>query len=191
MPAEVIPHARLLDRASVALVVLDLQAKLVPAMCEPEHVTRNAQILLRLAEVLKLPVILTAQYTKGLGNILPEITHRAPRTPPFEKTSFGCFGEPAFLEHLRSRAPAARSLLVAGVESHICVTQTVLGALEAGYLVHVAADAVSSRTRENWQIGLNRMERAGGVISSTEMIVYELLGRSGTPEFKAMLPMLK
>ena len=191
MPTEVVPHARFLDRPSVALVVLDLQAKLLPAMCEPERVIRNAQILLRLAEVLKIPVILTAQYTKGLGNILEEITKCAPRTPPFEKTSFGSFGEPAFLEHLRGRAPAARSLLVAGVESHICVTQTVLGALEAGYLVHAAADAVSSRTRENWQIGLNRMERAGAVISSTEMIVYELLGRSGTPEFKAMLPMLK
>jgi nicotinamidase-related amidase len=191
MPTDVVPHARFLDRASAALVVLDLQAKLVPAMCEPERVTRNAQILLRLAEVLKLPVILTAQYTKGLGNVLAEIINCAPRTPLFEKTSFGGFGEATFLDRLRSRAPAARSLLVAGVESHICVTQTVLGALEAGYIVHVAADAVSSRTRENWQIGLSRMEHAGAVISSTEMIVYELLGKSGTPEFKAMLPMLK
>ena len=191
MPTEVVPHARFLDRASSALVVLDLQAKLVPALCEPERVTRNAQTLLRLAEVLKIPVILTAQYTKGLGNVLPEITNCAPRTPLFEKTSFGSFGEPGFLEHVRSHTPAARSLLVAGVESHICVTQTVLGALEAGYIVHVAADAVSSRTRENWQIGLNRMERAGTVISSTEMIVYELLGKSGTPEFKALLPILK
>jgi nicotinamidase-related amidase len=191
MLTEVVPQARFLDRASAALLVLDLQAKLVPAMCEPERVTRNAQILLRLAEALKLPVILTAQYIKGLGNVLPEITNCAPRTPLFEKTSFGAFGEPGFLEHLRSHAPEARSLLVAGVESHICVTQTVLGALEAGYLVHVAADAVSSRTRENWQIGLSRMERAGAVISSTEMIVYELLGKSSTPEFKAMLQMLK
>jgi nicotinamidase-related amidase len=191
MPTEVVPHARFLDRASVALLVLDLQAKLVPAMSEPERVTRNAQILLRLAEVLKLPVILTAQYTKGLGDVLPEIIKCAPRTPPFEKTSFGSFGEPGFLEHLRGHAPAARSLLVAGVESHICVAQTVLGALEAGYIVHVAADAVSSRTRENWQVGLSRMERAGAVISSTEMIVYELLGKSGTAEFKALLPMLK
>jgi len=191
MTAEPVPHARLLDRASVALVVLDLQAKLVPATFEPERVVRNAQILLRLAETLKIPVILTAQYTKGLGNILQEITQYAPGVQPFEKTSFGCFGESNFREHLRGRAPAARALLVAGVESHICVVQTVLGALEAGYLVHVAADAVSSRTRENWQIGLNRMERAGAVISSTEMIVYELLGKSGTPEFKVILPLLK
>jgi nicotinamidase-related amidase len=82
-------------------------------------------------------------------------------------------------------------LVVAGVESHICVAQTVLGALQSGYLVHIAADAVCSRTRENWQIGLDRMERAGAVISSAEMAVYELLAKSGTPEFKAILPLLR
>jgi len=81
-------------------------------------------------------------------------------------------------------------LAVAGVESHTCVMQTVLGALEAGYLVHVVADAVGARTRENWQVGLNRMERAGAVLTSTEMIVYEMLGRGGTDEFKATFSIL-
>jgi nicotinamidase-related amidase len=191
MAPDQLPHARLLDRASVALVVLDLQAKLVPAVFEPQRVIHNSQLLLRLAQLLKLPTVLTCQYPKGLGNILPEITQLAPGIEPIEKTSFGCFGEPDFLRRLKQRAPQATSLLVAGVESHICVMQTVLGALEAGYLVHVAADATSSRTEENWQIGLNRMERAGAVISSTEMMVYELLAKSGTPEFKALLPFLK
>jgi nicotinamidase-related amidase len=82
-------------------------------------------------------------------------------------------------------------LLVAGVDSHICVAQTALGALDAGFLVHVASDATSSRSSENWQAGLKRMERAGAVISSTEMMIYELLGQSGTWEFKTMLPLLK
>jgi nicotinamidase-related amidase len=191
MATDQLPHARLLDRASVALVVLDLQAKLVPAVFEPQRVVRNTQLLLRLAQLLELPTVLTCQYPKGLGNILPEITQLAPGIEPIEKTSFGCFGEPDFLQRLKQCAPQATSLLVAGVESHICVMQTVLGALEAGYLVHVAADATSSRTEENWQIGLNRMERAGAVISSTEMMVYELLAKSGTPEFKEILPMLK
>jgi len=191
MATDQLPHARLLDRASVALVVLDLQAKLVPAVFEPQRVVRNTQLLLRLAQLLELPTVLTCQYPKGLGNILPEITQLAPGIEPIEKTSFGCFGEPDFLRRLKQRAPQASSLLVAGVESHICVMQTVLGALQAGYLVHVAADATSSRTEENWQIGLNRMERAGAVISSTEMIIYELLLKSGTPEFKEILPMLK
>jgi nicotinamidase-related amidase len=185
------PDAQLLDRESAALVVLDLQAKILPAVVEPQRLIRNTQLLLRLAQVLGLPTVLTSHYSKGLGSIVPEITQFAPGIEPLEKSSFGCFGEPDFLRRLKQRAPQARFLLVTGIECHVCVTQTVLGALAAGYLVHVAADATSSRTPENWQIGLKRMERAGAVISSTEMAVYELLGRSGTPEFKEILPLLK
>jgi nicotinamidase-related amidase len=185
------PHMQLLDRNSTALVVVDLQAKLVPAMFDSAAMLRNTRILLRLAETLRIPVILTAQYVKGLGPIVPEITEAAPGVGQFEKDNFGCFGEPGFIDQVKKRAPMARTLVVAGVESHICVMQTVLGALALGYLVHVASDAVSSRTRENWQIGLDRMERAGAVISSTEMAVYELLGRSGTNAFKEILPLLK
>jgi nicotinamidase-related amidase len=184
-------HAQLLECASTGLVLVDLQAKLLPAMFDPAATLRNARILLRLAEVLHLPVILTAQYVKGLGPIVPEIIEAAPGVVPFEKNSFGCFGEAKFFDLLKNRAPKARTLVIAGVESHICVMQTVLGALQAGYLVHVASDAVCSRTRQNWQAGLDRMQRAGAVMSSTEMVVYELLGRSGTEEFKAMLPVLK
>lgn len=189
--ASTLPPTQLLDRESTALVAVDLQAKLLPAMFAPEATVRNARILLRLAEILNVPVILTAQYVKGLGPIVPEIAEAARGAGQFEKNNFGCFNEPGFFDALKHRAPKARTLVVAGVESHICVMQTVLGALASGYLVHVASDAVCSRTRENWQIGLDRMEHAGAVISSTEMIVYELLGRSGTEEFKAMLPMLK
>lgn len=184
-------NTHLLERDSTALIVLDLQAKLVPAMFDPAATLRNARILLRLAEILRIPVILTAQYVKGLGPIVPEIIEAAPGVGRFEKNSFGCFGEKGFLGQIKKRASNARTLVVAGVESHICVMQTVLGALDAGYLVHVASDAVCSRTRANWQVGLDRMERAGAVISSTEMVVYELLGRSGTNEFKEILPLLK
>lgn len=184
-------HAQLLERETAALLVLDLQAKLVPAMYDAQGVIRNARILLRLAELLEIPRVLTAQYVKGLGPVVPEILEVAPGSAPIEKTSFGCFGEPDFLRQLKLRAPNARALLIAGVESHICVMQTALGAMEAGYLVHVAADATSSRTKENWEIGLNRMERAGAVISSAEMMVYELLAKSATPEFKVILPLLR
>lgn len=184
-------HAKLLETESSALIAVDLQAKLLPVMFAPEATIRNARILLRLADVLHLPVILTAQYVKGLGPVVSEIAESARGAGRFEKNTFGCFNEPGFFASLKHHAPQARTLVVAGVESHICVMQTVLGALAAGYLVHVASDAVCSRTRENWQIGLDRMQRGGAVISSTEMVVYELLGRSGTEEFKAMLPMLK
>ena len=191
MPTDQAPHAQLLERKAAALVVLDLQAKLMPAIFEAPRVIRNTQLLLRLAQILEIPIVLTSHYTKGLGSIIPEIAQSATGIVPIEKTCFGCFGEPDFLRQLQLRAPEARSLLIAGVESHICVMQTALGAMEAGYLVHVAADATASRTEENWRIGLNRMEHAGAVISSTEMMVYELLAKSATPEFKAILPMLK
>ena len=183
--------SKLLDAASAALVVIDFQAKLVPAIFESERAVRNAQLLLRLAEILRLPTILTTQNAAGLGATVPEIKLLAENVEPIDKTSFGCFGSDDFVRALKHRAPGANTLLVAGIESHICVAQTVLGALEAGYLVHVAEDAVSSRTAQNWRVGLNRMERAGAVTSSTEMMVYELLRKSGTAEFKAILPFLK
>jgi isochorismate hydrolase len=171
--------------------MIDLQAKLLPAIFESDRVIRNCQLLLHLGQLLRLPTLLTTQYAKGLGSVVPEISSTVPDVPPFDKTSFGCFGDQEFQRHLKKLAPQASTLLVAGIETHICVTQTVLGALAAGYLVHVAADATSSRTAENWRIGLKRMERAGAVISSTEMMVYELLARSSTPEFKAILPLIK
>ena len=184
-------NARLLDRETVALMVVDLQSQLVSTMFEPERLLANTDRLLRLAEVLKLPVVVTTQYARGLGPLQPEVLHRIGDLKAFDKTSFGCFGDPAFLNHLRTAAPRATTLLLAGVESHICVAQTALGAMAAGYLVHAVSDAISSRTSSNWQLGLERMERAGTVISSTEMAIYELLGRAGTPEFKSMLPHLK
>ena len=183
--------ARLLERKSAALLLIDLQAKLLPAIFESDRLIRNCRLLSHFAQLLRLPTVLTTQYAKGLGSVVPEISSTLPEVQPFDKTSFGCFGDQEFQRHVRNLAPHANTLLVAGIETHICVTQTVLGAIEAGYLVHVAADATSSRTAENWQIGLKRMERAGAVISSTEMMVYELLGRSDTPEFKAILPLIK
>jgi nicotinamidase-related amidase len=185
------PRAQLLDRSRVALILIDLQYRLLDTMHEPRRVLANCSLLIRLARALNLPLILTTQYASGLGGIHPEILNLIDAARPFDKLSFSCFGDPNFSRHLSSAAPHANMLLLAGVESHICVAQTALGALSAGYLVHAAADAVSSRTVGNWQLGLERMERAGTVIMSTEMAVYELLGRAGTQEFKAMLSYLK
>lgn len=173
-----------------ALVVVDLQEKLLPAIEGSERVVKNSLLLMRLAEVLDLPVVLTSQYKKGLGEILPEVRAAAPGSEPLDKVAFGCFGDPAFLERLRS-LQGRDQLLVTGIEGHICVCQTVLGALEKGYDVHVAADAVGSRTEENYRLGLARMERAGALLSSAEMATYELLGRSDGQAFKKMLPHIK
>ena len=174
-----------------ALLVIDIQRKLLPPIHEGERLVRNAQLLIRLANILKLPVIATTQYKKGLGDVVPEIASLLPASPAFDKLQFGCFGDQPFCAALKKIAPARNTLLLCGMETHICVMQTALGALEGGYLVHVASDAVSSRSELNWRAGLERMQAAGALLSSTEMMIYELLGASGTPEFKEMLQYLK
>lgn len=181
----------LLQRDDVALLVIDLQEKLVPAIFEKERVLHNTRLLLNLAKLLQLPIILTTQYAKGLGPTVAEIAGEVPDVTPLDKLQFGCFNNRDFCRRLGELSGTQKTLLVAGIESHICVTQTVLGALDQGFTVHVAADAVGSRAAFNWHIGLERMKAAGALISSTEMIVYELLAQSGTEEFKRMLTLLK
>ena len=179
-----------LRRDGTVLVVVDLQEKLLPAIAEKERVLRNSLLLLRAARELELPVVLTTQYEKGLGPMVAEVLAEAPGVAPVDKVAFGCFGSEEFLARLAD-FPGRDQLLVAGIESHICVAQTVLGALGEGYQVHVATDAVGSRAPDDRQVGLRRMERAGAVLSSTEMAVYELLGRSDGAAFKRLLPYLK
>lgn len=179
-----------LNAQQCALVVIDIQEKLLPPIHERERLVRNSQLLIRLANILSLPIIATTQYAKGLGQIVPEISSLLPALEPLDKLEFGCFGNGEFCSSL-ARLRKRNTLLLCGMETHICVLQTALGALNQGHIVHVAADAVSSRTELNWKLGLNRMRNAGAVISSTEMMIYELLGRSGSPEFKEMLRYLK
>lgn len=182
---------RSLDAAQCALVVIDIQEKLLPAVLNREELVRNSRTLIRLATVLEIPVLMTEQYPRGLGTTVPEITELLPRTKAIDKMEFGCFGGDTFRTTLRDLPGHRTTLLLCGMESHICVMQTALGALENGYMVHVAADAIGSRTDLNWRLGLERMESAGCVISSTEMMMYELLRRSGTAAFKEMLMYIK
>jgi len=172
------------------LLVVDLQMRLLPAIANRQQVLRNSLLLLRLADLIQLPVLLTTQYEKGLGATVPEVLAAAPRVAPLDKVSFGCFGDETILARLAAQ-PGRDQLLVAGIESHICVAQTVLGALDRGYEVHVASDAVGSRTEANRQVGLSRMDHAGALLSSAEMAIYELLGRSDGEAFRRMLPYLK
>ena len=180
----------LLRPESTALIVIDLQEKLLPAIWEKDRVLANVTKLLQLGRILKLRTIPTTQYEKGLGPTASAIASLLPEAP-LDKVSFGCLGDERILGRLRRDVPTSHTLLVAGIETHICVIQTVLGALGAGYKVHVAADATSSRSATNAELGIARMRSAGAVISSTEMAIYELLGRSDRDEFKQMLPYLK
>ncbi len=182
---------RPLDAEQCALVVVDIQEKLLPPIFNQESLVKNSQLLIRLAKILRIPVLVTTQYSKGLGPTVPEIASLLTDVPALDKMEFGCFGSDQFRSRLKSLPGSRNTVLLCGMESHICVMQTALGALNEGYLVHVASDAVGSRVEWNWRVGLDRMRAAGAVISTTEMMMYELLRCSGTPQFKELLPYLK
>jgi len=181
-----------LDAGKCALIVVDIQEKLLPPIFQKEQLLHNSKLLIRAATVLKIPTIMSTQYAKGLGKTVPEIASLLPESEAIDKDQFSCFGSDVFCSLLKRLHGSDRNtLLLCGMESHICVAQTALAALRDGYLVHVASDAVSSRTEWNWKIGLERMRAAGAVISSTEMMIYELMRSSLSPAFKEMLPHLK
>ena len=182
---------RPLDAEQCALVVIDVQQKLLPPIFNNEQLVRNSQLLIRLANILQIPVLLTTQYARGLGETVPEIASLLPEPAAIDKLEFGCFGKDQFCSAVKNLPGNRNTMLLCGMETHICVMQTALGALSQGYLVHVASDAVGSRAESNWKVGLGRMRDAGAVISSTEMMMYELLRKSGTPAFKELLQYLK
>jgi nicotinamidase-related amidase len=187
--AEIVRRPLEADRC--ALIVVDIQEKLLPPIFQKEQLVRNSKLLIRAAGVLKIPSIVSTQYAKGLGKTVPEIASLLPETEAIDKDRFSCFGSDVFCTLLKRLQGNRNTLLLCGMESHICVMQTALAALRDGYLVHLASDAVSSRTEWNWKIGLDRMRAAGAVISSTEMMIYELMRSSSSPAFKEMLPYLK
>src|SRR6201993_19485 len=182
---------RPLEPERAALIVIDIQEKLLPPIFRKEQLVRNSQLLIRLAGILKIPTLLTTQYSKGLGNTVPELAALLPETQAIEKQIFSCFGSDVFCSTLKRLPGNRNTVILCGMESHICVAQTALAALREGYLVHVASDAVGSRTEWNWKIGLDRMRAAGAVISSTEMMIYELMRSSSSAAFKELLPHLK
>ena len=186
LPSEYAEIARRpLEAEQCALIVVDIQEKLLPPIWQKE------QLLIRLAGILKIPAIVTTQYAKGLGNTAPEVASLLPESSPIDKVMFSCFGSDVFCSMLKRMPGQRTTVLLCGMETHICVMQTALAALREGYVVHVASDAVSSRAEWNWRVGLDRMRGAGAVISSTEMMTYELLRSSGSPAFREMLPYLK
>jgi nicotinamidase-related amidase len=182
---------RPLEAEHCALIVVDIQEKLLPPIWHKDQLVKNSQLLIRMAGILKMPAVVTTQYAKGLGNTVPEIGSLLPDCSPIDKTMFSCFGSDVFCSVLKRMPGARNTVLLCGMETHICVMQTALAALREGYLVHVASDAVSSRTEANWRVGLDRMRDAGAVISSTETMIYEILRSSSAPAFRELLPHLK
>lgn len=180
-----------LDRSRTVLSVVDYQERLFAVMdtAHRERALQNVRILLEAARVLSIPVVATEQYPKGLGRTIPEVVEAFPTLKAIEKTEFACPDNAEFMHVLEGlRRP---TVLLAGMETHICVYQTALKLLEKGYLVHVIADACLSRRKLNWKTGLRQCDRAGAVVTTTESAVFQLLGRAGTDEFRAVSKLMK
>jgi nicotinamidase-related amidase len=178
-----------LARSRTALVVVDVQEAFRPAVGDFDQVARNAAILVEGANVLGVPVLVTEQYPKGLGSTVPEVAGRLEGITPIEKLCFSAAESDAFNRALEESG--RDQVLLCGIESHVCVSQTADDLLERGLEVHVAQDAVASRTEDNRRVGLHKMERGGAVITSVETALFELLGAAGTPEFKAVQKLVK
>jgi nicotinamidase-related amidase len=177
--------ARLLDRERTALVVVDVQEAFRPAVLDFDRTAHNVGVLVQGARTLGIPVVVTEQYPKGLGHTVPELAEHLDGVEPVEKVTFSAAAADGFDLGGRDQA------LVCGIESHVCVSQTAHDLLEEGVEVHVARDAVTSRTEENRELGLHKMEASGAVLTSVEAALFELLGRAGGDEFKTVQGLIK
>jgi isochorismate hydrolase len=180
------PSPSLLRRDDAVLVVIDVQERLLPVMEGRENLVENLVRLLRFARIIGLPVVVTEQ--QNLGATVPEVRDEMEDFQPISKIEFDCLKRAEFATKLRDLAK--RTLVLTGIEAHVCVCQTAVHALP-DFNVHVVADAVSSRTADNCRIALNRMRQQGATVSSTEMVIYELLERAGTEEFRQTLKLVK
>jgi nicotinamidase-related amidase len=179
-----------LTKENTLLVVIDIQEKLAPVMNQEalSKAKENVKRLINGFNILNLPVVATQQYTKGLGNTIPELKELI-HSEAIEKLTFSCCGEPSFLEYISKEN--FKNIVITGMETHICVLQTAIDLLEKGLNVFVVKDAVVSREKMNWQVGIDYMRQAGSVITVTETVLFQLLGKSGTPEFKEISKLIK
>ena len=189
------PHAsgsvrnhELLSRTESKLLIVDVQEKLVPLIATAERMIANCRRLIQGAKILEVPVFATEQYPKGLGPTVGALKELCGMIP--EKQRFSC------AEVLNWGTAAEQSdnrfqIVVAGIEAHVCVLQTVFDLLAAGFQVFVPADAIASRGELDWKIALDRMSGGGAVITTTESVLFEWCERSGTPEFKQISQLIK
>ncbi len=186
------PHTatRLLRTGRCCLLVIDPQKKLMKAIHKTEQVANRITMLTKCFKAMDQPVLATTQYVKGLGPFVPQLDGLIPEDNIVDKMEFNAFANPEFVAALKSIGPDIDSLVLCGVEAHICIYQTAVGAVNAGYRVWVASDAVSSRDKKNRKEALRTISGFAAT-GPCEMIVYQLLGKAGTPEFKAVLPFIK
>jgi nicotinamidase-related amidase len=176
-------------REDTAAVVVDMQERLFPHISGHELLERKIISLIKGLQILKIPLIVTQQYTKGLGPTIPGVAEVLNEYQPIEKISFSCCGEPAFMELLKQLEKPFVILL--GIEAHVCVLQTALDLLDDQYIPVIIEDGVSSRNMNDKKIAMNRLWNEGALISTSESILFELCGKANTDEFKAISKLIK
>ena len=179
---------RILKEHAAGLVI-DIQERLFPFISENEALTRNSLILVQGLQVLGIPVIVTEQYTRGLGPTIQPLKEVLNGLQPMEKMAFSCCDDQPFLKHLESLHK--KFIIITGIESHVCVLQTTIDLLEMDYIPVVVEDCVSSRRLNDKAMAVNRMRRMGAIITTYESVLFELLRFSGTEEFKAISKLVK
>ena len=171
------------------LLCIDYQERVLRNMCDKEVILRNAVIMIKAAKILGVPIIVTEQYRKGLGDTVPAVGEALQEYTSIDKVYFSCFKSEEFVSQLKRLK--RKNLIAMGIESHVCVYQTVLDAVRNGYCAYVLEDAVSSRTELNRRIAIEKMRQEGIFPVSVEMVIFELLQKAGTPQFKELLKIVK
>ena len=179
----------MLDRKNAIMLVVDVQGRLATLMQDPDVYLGNLATMIQSARVLDLPILWAEQVPEKLGPTIPEIAALLSDQQPITKSSFSCLGSEQFDQELS--ASKRSQILVTGIESHVCVYQTVCGLLEKGHEVHVVTDAVASRRNSDKEIALLKMRMAGAQLTSTETCLFELMKVAGTDEFRQVVKLLK
>jgi len=186
------PHLMAMTRERTVLVVCDVQERLFPAMDSDhrEEVMRNLKVLATSARRLRVPILVTEQYPKGLGHTLRELLDTlGPDVDPIAKVTFSCCGIDAFRARLEATKP--RHVVLTGIEAHVCVLMSTLDLIALGYAVHVIADAVTSRTQANWRLAMEQLRQAGAIVTTTETVLFQLLRQADTDEFRELARLIR
>jgi nicotinamidase-related amidase len=182
-------HPSILNPHNCLVLLVDLQEPFLRNVEERERVIERSRFIAESAGILNVPILATTQYASRMGTVIPEIASLLPNAALVDKMTFSCACDDATVESIRNFD--RRQILIAGVETHICVAQTALDLVQHGYQVHVAADAVSSRGMDRHKLGMEKMRDSGVIPCSAEQAVFELLYESGTEQFKSILKLVK
>ena len=182
-------HSQILNRGRTALLIVDVQERIHAVMLHKELIVDNISRLIKACKILNVPIFITEQYPRGLGTTVPAISDALADLNPVQKLTFSCCGATELMGQLK--AQSIQQIIVTGIESHVCVQQTALDLIAQDFQVHIPKDAVSSRKELDYLTALERMSKAGVVVTTLETALFELLEKAGTDEFKEVMKLIK